>query len=174
MFCRATSHAAVLAARLWFGNGNQNNPPQAVMRWLYFCRFAPISTSMSDKLTTLIDMLLDRARKAGADAADGIVAGGFSQSASVRLGQVEAIERSEDHEIGLRVFVGKRNASISSTRLDEDSITILAERAFAMAHLAPEDPFAGLAEKDQLATSWPEIDMCDESDISSTAQGRST
>lgn len=122
---------------------------------------------MSDKLTTLIDMLLDRARKAGADAADGIVAGGFSQSASVRLGQVEAIERSEDHEIGLRVFVGKRNASISSTRLDEDSITMLAERAVAMARLAPEDPFAGLAEKDQLATSWPEIDMCDESDISS-------
>ena len=53
----------------------------------------------------LMDMLLDRARSAGADAADGIVVGGHGHSVSVRLGEVEAIERSEDHDIGLRVFV---------------------------------------------------------------------
>ncbi|MGC6484539.1 MAG: TldD/PmbA family protein [Candidatus Puniceispirillales bacterium] len=114
-----------------------------------------------------MDMLLDRARKAGADAADGMVAGGFSQSASVRLGEVEAIERSEDHEIGLRVFVGQRNASISSSRLDEDSITMLAERAVAMARLAPEDPYAGLADAALLATELPDIDICDETEIPS-------
>lgn len=122
---------------------------------------------MTDKLSTLMDMLLDRAHKAGADAADGMVAGGFSQSASVRLGEVEAIERSEDHEIGLRVFVGNRNASISSSRLDEDSVTMLAERAVAMAKLAPEDPYAGLASPELLATSIPEIDICDETEVSS-------
>ena len=75
---------------------------------------------MTDKLNTLMDMLLDRARKAGADAADGIVAGGLGQEVSVRLGEVESVERSEDHEIGLRVLVGKRNAMISSSRIDED------------------------------------------------------
>lgn len=122
---------------------------------------------MSDTLLPLMDMLLDRARKAGADGADAVVGGGFSQSASVRLGKVEAIERSEDHEIGLRVFVGKRNASISSSRIDEDSIAMLAERAVAMAKLAPEDPFAGLADESLLATALPDIDMCDDTQVSS-------
>ncbi len=122
---------------------------------------------MTDKLNTLMDMLLDRARKAGADAADGVVAGGFGQEVSVRLGEVESVERSEDHEIGLRVFVGKRNAMISSSRIDEDSINTLAERAVAMAKLAPEDPFADLAEADLLARSIPAIDICDATEVSS-------
>ena len=117
---------------------------------------------MTDNFSTLMDMLLDRARAAGADAADGIVAGGHGHSVSIRLGEVEAVERSEDRDIGLRVFVGKRNASISTSRLDEDSITMLAERAVAMAKLAPEDPYAMLAEKDQLATSIPSLDMYDD------------
>lgn len=117
---------------------------------------------MTDNFSTLMDMLLDRARAAGADAADGIVAGGHGHSVSIRLGEVEAVERSEDRDIGLRVFVGKRNASISTSRLDENSITMLAERAVAMAKLAPEDPFAMLAEKDQLATTIPSLDMYDD------------
>ena len=116
---------------------------------------------MADSLEPLMDMLLDRARKAGADAADGIVAGGFDQEVSVRLGKVEAVERSEDHEIGLRVFVGRRNAMISSSRIDEESVEALAERAVAMARLAPEDPYAGLAEPGQVLKSIPELDIFD-------------
>lgn len=116
---------------------------------------------MTDQFSNLMDMLLDRARAAGADAADGMVLGGHGHSVSVRMGEVEAIERSEDHDIGLRVFVGGRNASISTSRLDEDSITALAERAVAMARLAPEDPFAMLATPDQLATDFPDLDMYD-------------
>jgi PmbA protein len=124
---------------------------------------------MTDDFSTLMDMLLTRARDAGADAADGIVVGGHGHSVSVRMGEVEAIERSEDHDIGLRVFVGKRNASISTSRLDQDSITALAERAVAMAKLAPEDPYAMLAEKDQLATEIPALDMFDDSTPSTDA-----
>ena len=116
---------------------------------------------MTDQFSNLMDMLLDRARAAGADAADGMVLGGHGHSVSVRMGEVEAIERSEDHDIGLRVFVGGRNASISTSRLDEDTITTLAERAVAMAKLAPEDPFAMLASPDQLAKDIPNLDMYD-------------
>lgn len=109
----------------------------------------------------LMDMLLDRARAAGADAADGIVVGGHGHSVSVRMGEVEAIERSEDQDIGLRVFVDGRNASISTSRLDENSIATLAERAVAMAKLAPEDPYAMLASAELLAKDIPELDMYD-------------
>lgn len=121
---------------------------------------------MTNKISKIMDMLLDRARAAGADAADGMVAGGHGHSVSVRMGEVESIERSEDNDIGLRVFVGARNASISTSRLDEESITSLAERAVAMAKLAPEDPFAMLATPDQLAKDIPALDIYDESEPS--------
>ena len=122
---------------------------------------------MTDTLESLMDMLLDRARKSGADAADGIVAGGFGEEVSVRLGKVEAVERSEEHEIGLRVFVGKRNAMISSSRIDEDSVNSLVERAVAMAKLAPEDPYAGLAEAGQVLKKIPELDIFDATEVAS-------
>ena len=123
---------------------------------------------MTDRFSHLMDMLLERARLAGADGADGIVVGGHGHSVSVRLGEVEAIERSEDYDIGLRVFVGKRSASISTNQLDEGrfdeaSIAELAERAVAMARLAPEDPYAMLATSAQLAQEIPDLDMYDKS-----------
>ncbi|MGU9962385.1 MAG: TldD/PmbA family protein [Candidatus Puniceispirillales bacterium WSBS_2018_MAG_OTU23] len=116
---------------------------------------------MDDNFSTLMDMLLDRARTAGADAADGIVAGGRGHSVSVRLGKVEATERAEGRDIGLRVFVGGRNASISTSRLDEDSINTLATRAVAMAKLAPVDPYAMLAAPHQLADNIASLDIYD-------------
>lgn len=116
---------------------------------------------MTEKLSDLIEQLLDAARSAGADAADAIVARGSSHSVSVRLGAVEAIERSEEHDIGLRVFVDGRNASISSSQLDSERIAGLAERAVAMARLAPPDPYAGLADPALLASSIPALDMMD-------------
>ena len=80
----------------------------------------------------------------------------------MRLGNVEASERSEDFDIGLRVFVGQRTASISTSQLDDENITNLAERAVAMAKLAPEDPFVRLATNAELAKSIPDLDMLDE------------
>ena len=89
--------------------------------------------------------MLDAAKVAGADCADAMLAKGRSTNISLRLGNVEASERSEDFDIGLRVFVGQRTASISTSQLDDENITNLAERAVAMAKLAPEDPFVRLA-----------------------------
>ena len=59
--------------------------------------------------------LVSAARKAGADAADAIYACNASTNISVRLGALEDIERSEGEEIGLRVFIGNRSASISAS-----------------------------------------------------------
>ena len=106
--------------------------------------------------------MLDAAKVAGADGADAMLARGHSTNISLRLGNVEASERSEDFDIGLRVFVGQRSASISTSQLDDENITNLAERAVAMAKLAPEDPFVRLATDAELAKSIPDLDMFDE------------
>ena len=94
--------------------------------------------------------LIERARKAGADAADAVYIADASESVSVRLGKLEDVERSESEHIGLRVFVGRRSASIGSSDLSDAALHELAARALTMAQGAPEDPYAGLAPAPQL------------------------
>ena len=105
---------------------------------------------MEQTYQTLIGQLLDAAKSAGASGADAMLARGQSTSVSIRHGKVESAERSEDFDIGLRVFVGQQTASISTSQLDADNIKDLAARAVAMAKLAPEDPYVTLASADQL------------------------
>jgi len=94
--------------------------------------------------------LIDAARKAGADAADVLYVGDASLGIQVRLGELEDVGRSEGEEIGLRLFVGSRSASVSSSDLSPEALSALVERAVAMAREAPEDAYAGLAPEEQL------------------------
>ncbi|MDB5714640.1 MAG: TldD/PmbA family protein, partial [Sphingomonadales bacterium] len=102
--------------------------------------------------------LVARAVKAGADAADTIYAANASTGVEIRLGALEGVERSESQEIGLRVFVGKGSATASSSDLSDAALAQLVERTVAMARLAPEDKFAGLA-PDELISHGPFRDL---------------
>lgn len=106
--------------------------------------------------------LVDRARKAGADAADAVYIADASESVSVRLGKLEDVERSESEHMGLRVFAGRRSASIGTSDLSDAALDELAQRAIAMARMAPEDPYAGLAPEGLLAHGpFPDLDLND-------------
>ena len=95
----------------------------------------------------LLADLLNRARAAGADAADAVLVAGTSLSVQRRLGRTEHLERSEERDLGLRVFVGRGSAIVSSTAIDPAGFVALAERAVAMARVVPEDPYSGLADE---------------------------
>jgi PmbA protein len=83
----------------------------------------------------------------------------------VRLGELEDVHRSEGEEIGLRVFVGKGNATISSSDLSVEALSTLVERALAMAREAPDDQFAGLAPQGMLFRGQPQdLDLDDGGD----------
>ena len=112
-------------------------------------------------LTDLAERLVAAARRAGADAADAIATRGISQSVEVRDGTVEESERSEGDDLGLRVFVGHKQAVVSTNDLSGANAGALAERAVAMARATPEDLFAGLAEPGLLAQVIPDLDMLD-------------
>ncbi|TVV69694.1 TldD/PmbA family protein [Sphingomonas solaris] len=94
--------------------------------------------------------LISAATRAGADAADAIYVCNASTQVQVRLGALEDVERSEGEEIGLRLFVGRRSASVSSSDLSADALAALVDRAIAMAREAPEDKWSGLAPADRL------------------------
>jgi len=119
------------------------------------------------RLTDTVARLVEAARKAGADAADAVAVRGRSSSVSVRLGKVEQTEASESDDISLRVFIGKRVASVSATASSDPAV--LAERAVAMAKVSPEDPSQGLADASRLARSIRDLDLFDPTEVSADA-----
>ncbi len=114
---------------------------------------------MTDSLSLVSD-LIKQARSAGADAADALLVNGTSLSVASRQGKIEHLERSEGRDLGLRVFVGKRAAIVSSTSHDPAGFPELIARAVAMAKVVPEDGFAGLAET-WAAPEPVDLDMVD-------------
>ena len=120
-----------------------------------------MTRSDTDRLTWL-STLIDKAQQAGATAADAVLFTSISQSAGWRLGKLEELERAEAQDVGLRVFIGQRQAIVSSTDHRPESIDRLVERAVAMAKIAPQDPWCGLADADLLAGGpAPELDLAD-------------
>ncbi|MGH7116466.1 MAG: TldD/PmbA family protein [Stellaceae bacterium] len=109
----------------------------------------------------LLEDLIGRARRAGAEAADAVLFEGASLSHGRRLGKTEKLERSEGQDLGLRVFLGRRQAVVSSSDRSPKALAELVERAVAMARTVPEDPYCGIAEPDQIAKEWPALDMLD-------------
>ncbi len=107
------------------------------------------------------DRLVAAAKAAGADRADAVAVRGVSLSVGVRLGEVEDSERSEGDDFGLRVFVGRRFATVSANAFADPSE--LAGRAVAMARVAPEDPWADLIDPDLLTRDFVDLDLLDPS-----------
>lgn len=109
---------------------------------------------------TLSD-LLDRAKRAGATAADAVMFDSTDTSCSCRKGKPESIERAESVGLGLRVFVGQKAAVVSSSDFKSATLDELVERAVSMARIAPEDEWAALAPQELLAKNIPDLDLFD-------------
>jgi len=122
-------------------------------------------TFQNPSASELLHDLVAAALKAGADAAEAVTSERRAASIGVRNGKLEDVEREEARDLGLRVFVGKRQASVSASDLSAATQARLVERVVAMARLAPEDPWAGLASHESLAFGpYPDLDLFDDTD----------
>ena len=90
--------------------------------------------------------LIGAAKTAGADAAEAVYAVSRALSVGVRKGEIETVERDENTDLGLRVFVGRKQAVVSVSEFSRTTLERLVDRAIAMARLAPDDPYADLAD----------------------------
>jgi PmbA protein len=110
----------------------------------------------------ILESVLKQARRSGADAADALLHRSVSSGVSWRLGRLEDVERSENRDLGLRVLIGRKQASASTTDVSRTAIAELVERCAAMAKAAPEDPYCGLAPTERLAKPpFPDLDLGD-------------
>lgn len=110
---------------------------------------------------SVLDDVIQRARRLGASAADAILVRSTSLSVSVRLGKTEMIERSESADLGLRVFKGNKQAVIAGSDFRTDRLDDMVTRVLAMADATPDDPYAGIAAPEQVLREFPSLDLAE-------------
>jgi PmbA protein len=114
--------------------------------------------------------LLAKAKRGGATEADIIIADGETFSVQVRLGAVDRLTKAREKHLGLRVFVGKRSASTSTSDFSADSLDQLVTETCTLAKAVVEDPVSGLPAKDQMAGEVPDFDLYDPTKLNTEQQ----
>ena len=115
-----------------------------------------------DKSLSLLSATLEKAKQLGADACDVVMFNSTDLSVSCRMGKPEGLERAESGGMGLRVFVGDKQAFVSTTDMNTQAITEMTQRAVDMARVSPVDPYSTLAPSSLLATDVPKLDLHDD------------
>ena len=114
--------------------------------------------------------LLAKAKRGGATEADIIIADGETFSVQVRLGAVDRLTKAREKHLGLRVFVGKRSASTSTSDFSADSLDQLVTETCTLAKAVVEDPVSGLPAADQMAGEVPDFDLYDPTRLNTEQQ----
>ncbi len=131
----------------------------AVQAGTAFCYCGPMAHTVAQPDPTAIDLeslaadVVAQAIQAGASDAEAVAREGDEFSVTVRMGQVETLQESGSRALGLRVFLGKRSASASTSDLTADGIRQLVQGALALARVTEEDPFAGLPEAGEFGSA---------------------
>jgi PmbA protein len=111
--------------------------------------FASAANQTALDLESLAADVVALATKAGATDAEAVAREGDEFSVNVRMGEVETLKDSGSRGLGLRVFLGSRSASTSTSDLTAEGIRQLVDGALALAKVTEEDPFTGLPETDE-------------------------
>lgn len=114
--------------------------------------------------------VLARAKACGATEADIVVADGETFSVQVRVGAVDRLTKAREKRLGLRVFVGKRSATTSTSDFSRDSLERLVSETCTLAKAVVEDPVSGLPDALQMAKDWPSLDLYDDTRLDTDAQ----
>tara|TARA_B100000214_G_scaffold170274_1_gene122391 strand:- start:889 stop:2199 length:1311 start_codon:yes stop_codon:yes gene_type:complete len=116
---------------------------------------------MTNKIESSLNLLLDTAKKLGAECTTVIANENTSVNVAARLGKLENVERNESSSIGLEIIDKKRKVSLSSTNLNKESLEELAKNAMSMVKSIPIDEYCGLADKNMLYDGNLDLDLVD-------------
>jgi PmbA protein len=111
------------------------------------------------RLEQSIDRLLAEAKRCGASAAEAVVSAGTGLEVSVRMGEVETVEHTRDHGLGITVYFGQRKGSASTSDLSPNAIDDAVRQACSIAKHTQEDRCAGLAPAELMAGEVPALDL---------------
>jgi PmbA protein len=99
------------------------------------------------------------ARRLGMDQAE--VGASFDEglSVTVRMGQVESVERQKDRGLAITVYKGSCKGNASTSDFSARGVEDVVRKAVSIASFTAADPYAGLAEAELMAKDPPELDL---------------
>lgn len=104
-----------------------------------------------EQFQAMVEDVLAQARALGASDAGVEVSEGAGLSVSVRMGEVEQVERNRDKSIGVSVYLGQRRGNASSSDFSPAAVAQTVRAAYDIARFTAEDPAAGLPDAEDLA-----------------------
>lgn len=119
----------------------------------------PKSVLNIDELQSIAAVILKEAAKRGADQAEVAIASNKGFSVTAREGDVETIEYHQDKNIDVVVYFGKRLGASSLSDIRHDAICAAVDAACHIAKFTGEDPASGLADKNELAFHYPQLQL---------------
>lgn len=120
-----------------------------------------LSQSSEDQLAlqTIVQKLLDEAKRKGADQAEAAANHDIGLSVTARLGDVENLEYTNDRGVGVTVYVGSRKGSASTSDFSDAALVETVAKAMIFAGHTAADEHAGLADADRIATDIPDLSL---------------
>lgn len=111
-----------------------------------------------DSLRSLSERLLSMALDAGATDASTEVSESSGLHVSVRMHQLETLERTRDKGAALTVYLGKRRGHATTSDFSDSALQEAVQQALAIAKFTEEDECAGLPDREHLALNPPQVD----------------
>ena len=118
-------------------------------------------TSLLDPvpLHNAVQCALEQARQQGATAAEAAASQGQGLSVNVRMGEIETIEHTRDRGLVVTVYLGQKMGSASTADYGPASVAEIVEAACNIARHIEDDVCNGLPDADDLATTFPDLDL---------------
>jgi PmbA protein len=113
----------------------------------------------ASELGSLAQRTIEWAASAGATAAEASLSISTALTVNVRKQAIESVEFQRDRDLGITVYFGKRRGHASTSDLSDKAVGEAIQHACAIAQFTGEDPYAGLADKQRMATAFPALDL---------------
>ncbi len=110
-------------------------------------------------LENLVRDTLQEAKKAGADSAEVNISLSKGFNVTARKGEVESVEYNQDRSLDITVYSKQKLGSVSLSDFRPEAIRSAVSAACSIARFVDRDDCAGLAEKQELATYFPDLDL---------------
>jgi PmbA protein len=120
---------------------------------------------LMDKISLQADIVLSSAKKLGIDECEFFATSSEGVNVSTRLGKLEKLETSQEHNYAISIVKNKKKGFISFSHFEEKQIEKKLNTALDLAKSSIMDEFIGLSDKKLFANSIEDIDMFDATDV---------
>jgi len=110
-------------------------------------------------LETVAARAVELAKRLGADEAEAGVSYEEGLSVTVRMGEVESVERQRDRGLAITVYRDRKKGSASTTDFDASSVEEIVHKALSIGSFTAADEYAGLAEASLMAVDPPDLEL---------------